>query len=74
MSSTPRLVCIIRAAVNRLDSLNSMCCDAQHKHVVVGDTGGHVRVYALDPKLCSCSGAAAEACFTEVSTLEPAML
>ena len=66
MSSTPTLMCTIRAAVNRLDSVNSMCCDAQHEHVVVGDTGGHVRVWRLDPKLCSCTGPAAEACFTQV--------
>ncbi len=67
MSSTPALMCTIRAAVNRLDCVNSMCCDAQHEHVVVGDTGGHVRVWKLDPKLCSSTGAAAEACFTQVA-------
>ncbi len=48
-----------------------MCCDAQHEHVVVGDTGGHLRVWKLDPKLCSSSGAAAEACFTQVAALNP---
>ncbi len=76
MSSTPALICTIRAAVNRLDCVNSMCCDAQHEHVVVGDTGGHVRVWKLDPNLCSSTGAAAEACFTRVlhlATLTPAM-
>ena len=67
LSSTPTLMCTIRAAVNRLDCVNSMCCDAQHEHVVVGDTGGHVRVWKLDPKLCSSTGAAAEACFTQVA-------
>jgi len=69
MSSTPALMCTIRAAVNRLDCVNSTCCDAQHEHVVVGDTGGHVRVWKLDPKLCSSTGAAAEACFTQVAAL-----
>jgi len=69
MSSTPALMCTIRAAGHRLDCVNSTCCDAQHEHVVVGDTGGHVRVWKLDPKLCSSTGAAAEACFTQVATL-----
>ncbi|KAL0018315.1 hypothetical protein WJX77_008577 [Trebouxia sp. C0004] len=67
VSSTPALMCTIRAAVNRLDCVNSTCCDAQHEHVVVGDTGGHVRVWKLDPKLSSSTGAAAEACFTQLA-------
>ena len=70
MSSTVSLSCTIRAAVNRLDSVNSTCCDAQHQHVVVGDTGGHIRVWKVDPKLYSSAGSAAEACFTQVSTVK----
>ena len=66
MGTSPVLVCTIRAAVNRLDCVNSMCCDAQHEHVIVGDTGGHVRVWRVDPNLCSSSGAAAQACFSQV--------
>ena len=66
MSSTPVLMCTIRAAVNRLDWVNSMCCDAQHEHVIVGDTGGHVKVWKVDPKLSSSPGATAAACFVQV--------
>lgn len=71
MSSTVSLLCTIRAAVNRLDSVNSTCCDAQHQHVVVGDTGGHIRVWKVDPNLYSSAGSAAEACFTQVSKVKP---
>ena len=66
MSSTPGLMCTIRAAVNRLDCVNSMCCDAQHEHVIVGDTGGHVKVWRVDPKVRSSSGSEAAACFVQV--------
>ena len=66
MSSTPGLMCTIRAAVNRLDCVNSMCCDAQHEHVIVGDTGGHVKIWRVDPKVCSSSGSEAAACFNQV--------
>lgn len=66
MSSSPALMCTIRAAVNRLDCVNSMCCDAQHEHVIVGDTGGHVKIWRVDPKLSSSSGTAAAACFVQV--------
>ena len=71
MSSRPVLICCMKAAVNRLDCVNTMCCNAQHDHVVVGDTGGHVRVWKLDPHLCSSTGAAAQACFTQVCSLSP---
>lgn len=68
MGSSPTLMCTIRAAVNRLDCVNSMCCDSQYEHVIVGDTGGHVRVWSLHPHLWACTDAAAQACFTQVSS------
>lgn len=72
MNSTPSLLCTIRAAVNRLDCVNSMCCDSQQHHVAVGDTGGHVRVWQLDSALESRSGRDADACFSQVySTVSP---
>ena len=68
MGTSPSLLCTIRAAVNRLDCVNSMCCDSQHQHVIVGDTGGHVRIWSLQPELSATTGAAAQACFTQVSS------
>lgn len=71
MNSTPSLLCTIRAAVNRLDCVNSMCCDSQQQHVAVGDTGGHVRVWQLDSGLESWSGQDANSCFGQVSQQPP---
>lgn len=39
-----RLMCTLEGAVGPLDTVKALCTDAEHVHLVVADSSGHVKV------------------------------
>ena len=59
------LMCTLQGAVGPLDTVKALCTDAEHAHLVVADSSGHVKVLHV-PDLDATTPQRAMASFTQV--------